>query len=91
MMYCDTGISATLSSYPHRKLDGDFDPVYNWQILKKQFNQVPLIKKLVDTIKEKYHYVSVDMVWIIQKEKHVDGFQAWHRDLALSQRIFKKM
>jgi hypothetical protein len=75
--------------YPHRKFDGDINPNSNWQILKKQFNQIPLIKKLVDTFVEKYPYVSVDMVWILQKEKSGDGFQAWHQDLAVSQRIFK--
>ena len=66
-----------LEYHPCRNFDGDVDPVFNWQILKKQFNQVPLIKKLVDTFKEKYPYVSVDMVWILQKEKEGDGFQVW--------------
>jgi hypothetical protein len=59
-----------------QKFYGDIDLSSNWQILKKQVNQVPLIKKLVDTFVENYPYVSDEMVWILQKEKQDDGFQA---------------
>jgi hypothetical protein len=38
------------------------DPSSNWQIIKKQFIQLPFIKKLVDRSMEKYPLVSVEFV-----------------------------
>jgi hypothetical protein len=55
----------------------------NRQICKKHFNQVPLLKNLVDTFETMLPYLSVNMVWLLRKSKEGDGFQGWHKDLYL--------
>jgi hypothetical protein len=50
----------------------------NRQIYKKHFNQVSLLKNLVDTFEAMLPYLSVDMVWLLRKSKEGDGFQGWH-------------
>jgi hypothetical protein len=47
----------------------------NRQIYKKYFNQVPLLKDLVDTFETMLPYLSVNMVWLLCKSKEGDGFQ----------------
>jgi hypothetical protein len=36
-----------------------------------------------------FPYLSVDLVWLLRKLKEVDGFQGWHKDFLLGQRITK--
>jgi hypothetical protein len=59
------------------------DRASNRQIYKKDFNQVPLLKNLMDTFENMLPYLSVDMVWLLRKSKEGDGFQGWHKDLYL--------
>jgi hypothetical protein len=61
----------------------------NRQIYKKHFTQVPLLKNLVDTFETMFPYLSVDFVWLLCKSKEGDGFQGWHKDFLLVQRITK--
>ncbi len=61
----------------------------NRQIYKKHFNQVPLLKNLVDTFETMLPYLSVDMVWLLRNSKEGDGFQGWHKDLYLGEQITK--
>ncbi len=56
---------------------------------KKHFTQVPLLKKLVDTFETMFPYLFVDLVWLLRKSKEGDGFQGWHNDFLLGQRIPK--
>ncbi len=75
---------------PCKNFSGDpVDRTSNRQINKKHFTQVPLLKNLVDTFKTMFHYLSVDLVWLICKSKEGDGFQGWHKDFSLGQRITK--
>ena len=57
---------------------GPVDRASNRQIYKKHFNQVPLLKNLVDTFETMLPYLSVNMVWLLRKSKEGDGFQGWH-------------
>ncbi len=61
----------------------------NRQIYKKHFTQVPLLKNLVDTFETMFPNLSVDLVWLLRKSKEGDGFQGWHKDFLLGQRITK--
>jgi hypothetical protein len=76
----------------NHKVDGKvIDMTSNCQICNTYFDQVPLIKRLVDAFVKLFPYLSIDMVWLIHKSKPAgDRFQGWHKDLALSQRITKK-
>ncbi len=65
------------------------DRTSNRQIYKKHFTQVPLLKNLVDTFETMFPYLSVDLVWLLCKSKEGDGFQGWHKDFLLGQRITK--
>jgi hypothetical protein len=68
---------------------GPMDRKCNRQIYKKHFTQVPLLKNLVDTFENMFPYLFVDMVWLLCKSKEDDGFQGWHKDFLLGQRITK--
>jgi hypothetical protein len=73
---------------PCRKFSGGaIDITSNRQIFKKNFSQVSLIKNLVDTFETMFHYLSIDLLWLLRKSKEGDGFQGWHKDFALGQRI----
>ncbi len=65
------------------------DRTSNRQIQKKKITQVPLLKNLVDTFETMFPYLSVDLVWLLCKSKKGDGFQGWHKDFLLGQRITK--
>ncbi len=65
------------------------DRTSNRQIYKKHFTQVPLLKNLVDTFETMFPYLSVDLVWLLCKSKDGDGFQGWHKDFLLGQKITK--
>jgi hypothetical protein len=65
------------------------DKECNRQIPATKFNQVPLIWNLVDTFCVMYPYLTVDMVWPIVKSKSGSGFQKWHRDFYLDEKIIK--
>jgi hypothetical protein len=65
------------------------DRASNRQIYKKHFNQVPLLKNLVDAFKTMLPYLSINLVWLLHKSKEGDGFQGWHNDLYLGGQITK--
>jgi hypothetical protein len=65
------------------------DKECNCQIPVTKFNQVPLIRNLVDTFCVMFPYLTVDMVWLIVKSKQGSGFQKWHRDFYLDEKIAK--
>ncbi len=65
------------------------DRASNRQIYKKHFNQVPLLKNLVDTLETMLPYLSVNLVWLLRKSKEGDGFQGWHTDFYMGGRITK--
>jgi hypothetical protein len=54
---------------------GPVDRASNRQICKKHFNQVPLLKNLVDTFETMLPYLYVKLVWLLRKSKEADGFQ----------------
>ncbi len=68
---------------------GPLDRTSNRQIQNKHFTQVLLLKNLVDTFETMFSYLSVDLVWLLHKSKEGDGFQGWHKDFSLGQRITK--
>jgi hypothetical protein len=47
------------------------------------------MQNLVDTFCLKVPNLTVDMVWIIVKSKLGSGFQSWHRDFYLDEKIVK--
>jgi hypothetical protein len=53
---------------------GPVDRASNRQIYKKHFNQVPLLKNLVDTFETMLPYLSINLVWLLRKSKEGDGF-----------------
>ncbi len=55
----------------------------NWQIQKSQFNQVPLIEKLVKTVKSLFPHLSINQVWLLCKSTQNSGFQGWHQDIVM--------
>ncbi len=55
----------------------------------RNISLVPLLKNLVDTFETMFPYLSVDLVWLLRKSKEGDGFQGWHKDFSLGQRITK--
>jgi hypothetical protein len=72
-----------------KDFDGPVDNECNCQIPVTKFNQVPLIRNLVDTCCVMFPYLTVDMVWLIVKSKPGSGFQSWHRDFYLDKKIVK--
>jgi len=68
---------------------GTVDRATNRQIYKKHFHELPLLKKLVDTFESMLPYLSVDLVWLLRKQKEGDGFQGWHQDFSLGSCITK--
>ncbi len=67
------------------------DKTSNRQIYKKHFTQLPLLKNLVDTFETVFPYLSIDLVWLLRKEKEGDGFQGWHKDFLLGKQITKRI
>jgi hypothetical protein len=68
---------------------GPVDRTSNRQIYKKHFTQVPLLKKLVDTFETMFHYLSIDLVWLLCKSNKGDRLQGWHKDFLFGQQITK--
>ncbi len=71
-----------------KKSGGPVDRASNRQIYKKHFNQVPLLKNLVNTFETMLPYLSV-VVWLLRKSKEGDGFQGWHKDFYMGGQITK--
>jgi hypothetical protein len=65
------------------------DRASNRQIYKNLFNQVPLLKNLVDTFETMLPYLSINLVWLLRKSKEGDGFQGWHKDFYMGGQITK--
>jgi hypothetical protein len=59
----------------------------NYLIPNTKFLKVPLMNELVNTLVERFPYLTIDMVWLIHKKKTGDGFQKWHKDFALGAKI----
>jgi len=59
----------------------------NRHILSSQFDLVPRIKELVKIFEDKFTHLRIDSVWLIMKSSCKDGFQSWHRDFALGNKI----
>jgi hypothetical protein len=53
------------------------------------FQQLLLLKELIDTFEKLFPYLSIDMVWLLIKSKPGAGFQRWHKDFALGHKITK--
>jgi len=68
--------------------DGEpVDKDKNRQIHSNQFDNVPRIRDLVHIFENKFEHLRVDSVWLLKKTSSNDGFQGWHRDFALGQKI----
>ncbi len=54
---------------------GPVDRASNWQIYRKHFSQVPLLKNLVDTFETMLPYLCIDLVWLtqIKRRRWVSG------------------
>jgi len=74
---------------PCKNFDGPVDKDSNRQIPHTKFHEAPLLKKLVDTFTEMLQYLTIDMVWLIVKSKPGSGFQSWHQDFNLNEKITK--
>ena len=72
---------------PCKDFYGPVDMECNRQIPSTKFEQVPLIKNLVDEFCKEYPHLSIDQVWLIVKSKQGSGFQDWHRDFYLNEKI----
>ena len=74
---------------PCKNFDGPVDKDSNRQIPHTKFHEAPLLNKLVDTFTEMLQYLTIDMVWLIVKSKPGSGFQSWHQDFNLNEKITK--
>ena len=72
-----------------KDFDGSIDKHRNHAIPAKKFHQVPLIEKLVDQFTIMYPFLTVNLVWIINKSRRGSGFQSWHRDFFVDPKIIK--
>ena len=59
----------------------------NRQIHSHQFDSVPEIRALVEMFEEIFDHLRIDNVWLLTKCYSNDGFQTWHRDFALGNKI----
>ncbi len=59
----------------------------NRHIHSDKFDDVPRIRELVHIFEAKFEHLCVDSVWLLKKTSSNDGFQGWHRDFALGQKI----
>jgi hypothetical protein len=59
----------------------------NRHIRLEKFKDLPRIDELVRMFKAEFPHLDVDSVWLLQKTRCEDGFQTWHRDFALGQKI----
>ncbi len=48
---------------------------------------VQRIAELVQLFEDKYKYLAICSVWLIEKSKENDGFQVWHRDFWLGHEV----
>ena len=68
--------------------DGEsVDKDKNRHIRSDKFDDVPRIRELVHIFEAKFEHLRVDSVWLLKKMSSNDGFQGWHRDFALGQKI----
>ena len=68
--------------------DGEsVDKDKNRHIYSDKFDDVPRIRELVQIFEAKFEHLCVDSVWLLKKMSSNDGFQGWHRDFALGQKI----
>ena len=59
----------------------------NRHIHADQFDSVPKIRALVQLFEEIFDHLRIDSVWLMTKCYSNDGFQTWHRDFALGNKI----
>ena len=81
-MYSDK-LFPTCSFFDGESVDKD----KNRHILSDKFDNVPRIRELVHSFEAKFKHLHVDSVWLLKKMSSNDGFQGWHRDFALGQKI----
>ena len=74
---------------PCKNFDGPVDKASNRQIPSTKFHEAPLLMRLVDKFTDMLQYLTIDMVWIIVKSKPGSGFQSWHQDFNLNEKITK--
>jgi hypothetical protein len=74
---------------PCKNFDGPVDMDSNRQIPHTKFREAPLLNYLVDTFTEMFPNLTIDMVWLIVKYKPGSGFQSWHQDFNLNEKITK--
>jgi len=74
---------------PCKDFYGRVDMECNRQIPSTKFEQVPLIKNLVDQFCNLFLHLGIDQVWLIVKSKRGSGFQVWHRDFYLNPKIVR--
>jgi hypothetical protein len=68
--------------------DGEaVDKDKNRHIYSDKFDNVPRIRELVKIFEAQFEHLRVDSVWLLKKKNSNDGFQGWHRDFALGQKI----
>ena len=61
-----------------KDFDRPVDKECNCSIPCIKFEQIPLIKELVDTFSQMLLSLTIDLVWLIIKSKPGSGFQSWH-------------
>ena len=59
----------------------------NRHIHSDEFDDVSRIRDLVHIFEDKFEHLRIDSVWLLKKTSSNDGFQGWHRDFALGQKI----
>ena len=91
MIYCRTGILPTpLNVLVHaRTLMGQLIGIPIVKLLALSFTKLHFFNKLVNTFTEMLQYLTIDMVWVIVKSKPGSGFQTWHQDFNLNEKITK--
>jgi len=73
---------------PAKSYDGEHvNSDKNRHIPSDKYHQVPLLENLVRMFEQKFNHLCIDSIWLLQKENCEDGFQGWHRDFALGQKI----
>jgi hypothetical protein len=83
----DTTYSVNLFP-PSKEFEGEkIDVTKSRHILRADFGSVQRIAELVQLFEDKYNYLAIHSVWLVEKSKENDGFQVWHRDFWLGHEV----
>jgi hypothetical protein len=55
--------------------------------LEQIFGSIQRIVELVQLFEDKYKHLAICSVWLREKSKESDGFQVWHRDFWLGNKV----